>query len=280
VIAIDRWVFPLVANQQNYSIGPGGEFNVARPLTVTGAALLLNGLDSPVSVTSITRVNATATVTQTTHGYAVGDQVNIAGANELDYNGLVTVVSVPTANTYTYVVDGSPSSPATGTITASALTDQPVEIPRALLTDDAYQAIQIKSLTNAQFTNVYYNPTYPLGTIFLWPCPNTAENQLVLYLQSAFVGFASIARDYDFPDVPGYAEAIQYQLDLRLITPYGVKDPAIIEPIREMAAQSFGLIKRANNRLTDLPTDATLLSWNPRSFYNINTGTGGGSGGN
>lgn len=278
VTSIDRWVFPLVANQQTYSIGPGGEFNVARPLTIPGAGLLLNGLDSPVAVTSITRSSATATVTQTAHGHAVGDQVNLLGANETEYNGLQTVVSVPTSNTWTYVVDGSPSSPATGTITASALSDQPVEVPRTVITDDAYQAIPIKSLTNAQFTNVYYNPTYPLGTVFLWPCPNTAINQLVLYLQNAFLGFASVSRSYDFPDVPGYAEAIQYQLDLRLITPYGVKDPDILGNVRELAAQTFGLIKRANNRLSDLPTDASVLAAHPRSLYNINTGSGGAGG--
>jgi len=280
VTSIDRWVFPLVANQQTYSIGPGGAFNVPRPLTINGAGLLLNGLDAAVSITSITRSGFIATVTQAAHGYAVGDDIDILGANEIDYNGVITITDVPTVNTYTYIVDGSPASPATGTLLAMPLTEQPVEIPRAIITDDAFQAIQIKGLPNAQFTNVYYNPTYPVGTIFLWPKPNTDANQLVLYLQNAFGGFANITTDYAFIDIPGYAEAIQYQLDLRLITPYGVKDQDIKQDVKDLAAQSFGLIKRANNRLTDIPTDATLLSWNPRSFYNINTGTGGGSGGN
>ena len=144
-----------------------------------------------------------------------------------------------------------------------------------MITDDAYQSIQLKRLTNNQFTLVYYNPTYPLGTIVLWPMPNVATNQLVLYLQNSFAGFADLSTDYQFPDVPGYAEALQYNLDVRLFTPYGVKDPAIMGPLQELARETLMTIKRTNNKLTDLPNDAAALFKDPRSIYNINTGTGG-----
>jgi len=97
----------------------------------------------------------------------------------------------------------------------------------------------------------------------------------VLYLQNAFTGFADLTTEYDYPDLPGYAEALQYNLDLRLFTPYGVKDPAIIGPISEMATTSLMLIKRANNKLVDLQTDARVLAHDYRTGYNINTGTGG-----
>lgn len=278
VYAVDRYIFPLTDNKQTYTIGLGGDFNVPRPQTIESAGLLLNGLDSAASVTSITRVGYTATVTQTSHGLSVGDEVLIIGATQILYNGLQTVATVPTVDTYTYTLEGTPISPATGTITARALAYQPLEISRTIITDQAQWAIQIKTLSNAQFTVVYYNPTFPFGTVFLWPLPNTTENQLVLYLQSVFSGFDGLTTNYEFPDIPGYAEALQYNLDLRLFTPYGVKDPSIIQPIAEMANQTLGLIKRGNNRLTDLPTDAQVLAWNRRSAYNINTGTGGGGG--
>ncbi len=191
------FVFNLVSNQQNYTIGPGGDFDVARPVTIPAAALLLNG-----------NVDA-----------------------------------------------------------------EPVEIPRPIITDTGFQSIQIKNLPNNQFTVVYYNPTYAagLGTIFLWPLPDVDTNQLVLYLQNAFEGFEDLSNDYDWPDNPGYAEAIQYQLDLRLLTPYGVP-PVVSGPIVDLARQTFGNIKRANNKLTDLPSDAALFARDPRSGYNINVG--------
>lgn len=271
--AIQRFIFPIIDNQQTYTIGPGGDFDVARPAYIAGAALLLQGLDAAVTVT-ITRSGYVATVTQTGHGYAVGDETVIAGATELDYNGVQTIESVPTANTFTFTVEGSPITPATGTITAAALTEQPVEIPRTVITDDGYQSIQIKSLTNAQFTNVYYNPTFPFGQIFLWPKPNTTVNQLVLYLPVEFGGFVDLHTDYDYPDQPGYTEAMEYNLAVRIAAPWGAKLSEYPEVVG-LARESLGLIKRANNRLVDLPTDATLLTSSRRGGYNINTGTGG-----
>lgn len=272
VTAVERMVFPLTAYQQTYTIGLGGDFDVPRPTVIDGAALLLNGLASAVSITSITRSGYTATVTQTAHGYAVGDEVVVAGAAQIAYNGLQTVQTVPTSDTWTFTVEGLPTTPATGTLTAAAIEGQPVEIPRTIITDDAYQAIQIKNLTNAQFTNVYYNPTYPFGTVFLWPCPNTAQNQLVLYLKNVFGGFTTLTTVYDYPSLPGYFEALQYQLCLRLASPYGRQIPDLIQ---QLARETLGLIKRGNNKLTDLPSDAALLTNDRRGWFNINTGQGG-----
>ncbi len=277
VLAVERTIFPLTANQQTYTIGPGGDFNVPRPVnTIPGAGLLLQGLAAAQVVTTITRSGFIATVTQAAHGLAIGDEVVILGAEQAAYNGTQTVETVPTSGSYTYTVDSTPVTPATGTITASAISGQPVEIPRPVITDDMYQGISIKNLPNAQFTNVYYNPSAgPFGTIVLWPKPNTAINQLVLYLQNVFTGFADLTTEYDYPDLPGYAEALQYNLDLRLFTPYGVKDPAIMGPLAELATTSLMLIKRANNKLVDLQTDARLLAHDARAGYNITTGTGG-----
>lgn len=274
VTSIDRMVFPLVANKQTYTIGIGGNFNVPRPLTIDGAGLWLNGLNAAQAVTSITRSGLTATVTRTAHGFSVGDEAYIDGAVQVPYNGLQTVETVPSANTFTYTLDdGAPVSPATGTITVASVQGQPVEIPRPVITDSGYQFTQIKNLPNSQFTNVYYNTTYPFGTVVLWPLPNTATNQLVLYLKNAFTGFADLTTSYAFPDLPGYAEMLQYNLDLRLAIPY---DGEISPEIDRMATKTLGLIKRANNKLVDLPTDAALLTNDRRGGYNILTDQGGG----
>jgi len=127
-------------------------------------------------------------------------------------------------------------------------------------------------MPNNQFTVVYYNPANPFGEIFLWPLPDVSTNQLVLYLQNAFTGFADLTTSYDYPDNPGYAEALQYQFDRRLILPYSVTNPAILAKVDEMAAETFGNIKRANNKLTDLPSDARMFAKDRRTGYNIETG--------
>lgn len=75
---------------------------------------------STLSVSSITRSSNTATVTTSSaHGLSANNYITIAGAVETAYNGAFRITSVPSTTTFTYTVTGSPSTPATGTITAT-----------------------------------------------------------------------------------------------------------------------------------------------------------------
>lgn len=72
-----------------------------------------------ISITSLTRSGSTVTgTTASAHSMATGQQATIAGANETEYNGLFTI-TVIAANQFEYTITGTPSTPATGTITAS-----------------------------------------------------------------------------------------------------------------------------------------------------------------
>ena len=75
-------------------------------------------LTNQLPITSITRSGTTATVTITGHGLATGDTIDIQGAGQSEYNGIKTI-TVATVDTFTYTVSGSPTTPATGTITAT-----------------------------------------------------------------------------------------------------------------------------------------------------------------
>jgi hypothetical protein len=78
-------------------------------------ACLVNGY-ATISVSSITRASATATVTTATaHGLATGDWALMSGAAQAAYN-IKAKVTVLTATTFTYTVAGSPATPATGTL--------------------------------------------------------------------------------------------------------------------------------------------------------------------
>jgi len=150
-------------------------------------------------------------------------------------------------------------------------TSPAVEIPRTWLTDDAWQAIQVKTLSNALFTEGYYNPTYAggLGTLNLWPVPDNNLHTLVLYRDLPIVSVVSLDASYDLPD--GYFDALSYNLAVRLAKPYG---QVIAPDLDALARQTLAVAKRANTRLTDLPTDPALTH-NKRGGYNIQTGTGG-----
>lgn len=189
-LIVRREVFDVTANQSSYTIGPGADFDTARPTSLQNAALLLNS-----------------------------------------------------------------STPA-------------VEIPMAILTDQAYQSIAIKAQTNTQPTAVYYQPTYTTdgwGTVTLWPVPTVNTNDLVLYSQSALVTFADLTTDYYWPE--SSEEMLGYNLALRLAPIYARPVP---DDVRTLARQSLATFKRQNTRMVDLVNDAACIG-GATGIYNINS---------
>jgi len=72
------------------------------------------------SITSLTRVGSTVTATTSgDHTLASGLDVLIAGVTETDYNGTFSI-TVTARNQFTYTIDATPTTPATGTITLSS----------------------------------------------------------------------------------------------------------------------------------------------------------------
>jgi hypothetical protein len=147
-----------------------------------------------------------------------------------------------------------------------------VEIALAVLTDDAWQAIPIKGLASAQCTSVYFNPTFgtDLGTINLWPVPNTAVNSLVLYRRNQLPLFPSLVAEVFLP--PGGEDAVEYNLARRLLTPYGITDQGTVSDVLEMAASTLATFKRGNTKLADLGTDPALTN-SQRGTYDILIGS-------
>lgn len=81
--------------------------------------LVADGLNFPFDTTVTgTSSGTTATITHTAHGYATNDHVQILGANEEEYNGAFQI-TVTNANTYTYTMNASSTTPATGTLKAT-----------------------------------------------------------------------------------------------------------------------------------------------------------------
>jgi hypothetical protein len=152
----------------------------------------------------------------------------------------------------------------------TAATPDPVEVPLAILTNDAYDAIQVKDLSNAQPTALFYQPTYAsgLGKIFLWPVPDIATNDLVIYRLSQIAEFTTLAASVDLP--AGADELLVYALAMRLCAPYGKICPPDVMVIGQNAMRTF---KRGNNKLADMPQE--ILTGNREYGYNIVSGSGG-----
>lgn len=85
----------------------------------TGDIVSITGATTPVQISSITRVGTIATATTVdNHDLTEGwqSEVLIEGADQEQYNGLNSLLSVPNRRTFTFEVLGSPATPATGTM--------------------------------------------------------------------------------------------------------------------------------------------------------------------
>lgn len=145
-----------------------------------------------------------------------------------------------------------------------------VEIPRAVLTQDDYNAIPMKDLPNSMFTGVYFNATYAggLATIQLWPVPDTTIHSLVIYHRALLATITNGTATYDLP--PGADEMLEYQLALRLAPTYHVPLESLPDLTR-IASQSLKNFKASNVQMADLRNDAPF-AFDARGGYNILSG--------
>lgn len=87
---------------------------------ITYAATQTNTVTAQTLTVTLTSVGGVATATSTSdHLLASNIAVTISGAVEPEYNVTDVAITVTSATTFTYPITGSPSSPATGTITAA-----------------------------------------------------------------------------------------------------------------------------------------------------------------
>lgn len=112
--------------QQVFTAGAGGWTPEVQgyficTIAASGTPRLLHvELDSQQIATSVTRSSTVATATTPiAHGFAVGDRINVRGANQSEYNGIQIVTAVGSSTTFTYTVSGAPATPATGTISVN-----------------------------------------------------------------------------------------------------------------------------------------------------------------
>lgn len=155
-----------------------------------------------------------------------------------------------------------------------------VEIPLQIYNTKDWFLQSVKGQTSTQPTAIYYETNFPatgvtagLGTIYVWPVP-TEVNDIALYCPLALDEFADLSTDYDL--APGYADALEYNLAVRLIQAgMGLREH--LQDIVPMARETFGIIKRANVQPVTASIDPALWpkqpGWNWRTGSPYNGGT-------
>ena len=127
----------------------------------------------------------------------------------------------------------------------------PIDFPMRILgSRQEFDAIALKNLSSWP-GSIYYDPTIPAGTLYVWPVPIQQFFQLYLGYQQAIDFAAEESGSIDFDEVlPAETqEAIMWNLALRLIIAYKLPPD---QQVADAARASLNTLRMANFALKPL----------------------------
>lgn len=123
--------------------------------------------------------------------------------------------------------------------------DPVVQMPLRIINFDQYDAIQIPALSSEFPNTLYYQPTFPNGTLWFWPAypsETTFEVNLAWWNQFLTVALGEESVDVPLPD--GYEDAIVLSLAERLYPMFPKRSD--IAEIKMQAGNARGNIQSLN----------------------------------
>ena len=145
----------------------------------------------------------------------------------------------------------------------------PVSYPMQVLNYQDYNAIRLKTLSTNFPNYIYYQPSFPLGEVYIYPifAPNDPSTQGPAYINLTSWKPFDIILDptayMSFP--PGYWEAIVFNLAVRIAEEYQFDMRATTV---QLAVNALKRVKRLNQRTDTLQTDVALMNTS-QLRYNI-----------
>lgn len=138
-----------------------------------------------------------------------------------------------------------------------------VDYPLAPINNEQYNAIGSKSIETTIPQFFYYNPTFPNGTLKIWPVPSEAAT-INITSQKQFTRFASLNTAVSLP--VGYARMLKWNLIAESAEAFG-KQPT--ESTLRKAREAKATLHRLNSPPVKMKFDSTILGGGGQ--YNINT---------
>lgn len=128
-----------------------------------------------------------------------------------------------------------------------------------IIDEEQYAAIPAKTSVSSWPDRIWYQPSLPNGTIYLYPIPN-ASSTLHIITRTPFTAFAASTDTVSFP--PGWEEALATNLAIAIAPEYETDPRASVV---KMATDSKANIKRANSRPIVAVTELPMLVGSHRS---------------
>ena len=244
-------IFPLIAGQVQYTIGP-------TPSTANFIGSVFTGSISGniLTVTGITSgavaQGQTLKGTGITTGTKIVEFITGAGGNvnEVGTYKLNITYTAPVASTSITAYYQKPLFIDQAYVRVNTQSNgQPVlngglDYQVAILALENYNQIGLKTLNGPWPKALYYNPNADTGNVFVWP--NPAQGEMHMFSSTIFSNYETLYDDIVLPQ--GYSMGLRWCLAERLMPMYGKASQVQIAMINGYAAQSKSTIKRNNMR--------------------------------
>jgi hypothetical protein len=240
-------IFPVIAGQTQYTIGP-----VASTANFIGAAFTGSITGNVLTVTAISSGAVAQGQTLKGTGIATGTKIVdfLTGAggniNEVGtYLLNITQIVSSTAITAYYEKPLQINSAFVRINTNS--NGQPIvngglDYTVSILALQDYEMIGLKTLNGPWPKALYFNPGADTGNLFVWP--NPSQGEMHLFANTIFSRYDTLYDPIVLPQ--GYSMALRWCLAERLMPMYGKASPVQIQMINAYAAQAKATLKRNN----------------------------------
>lgn len=139
-------------------------------------------------------------------------------------------------------------------------TYQGLDFPMWSMTQEQYNTISLKTQQQQIIERFLYINDITDGIVVLWPVP-AAVTPVSFNFQTLLTGPATAATTIAFP--PGYEEAFEYNLAVRLAPLFGKVASA---DVQQMAKESFALVKKSNRTSPTMFYDSALVTRNAATW--------------
>lgn len=236
-------IFPVVQNQTQYTIGPGGDVGSSFIGSIAGDILTITQVNSgSVTLNQYIDGGAVAAGTQIISFLTgAGGVINAPGTYKI--NIPQTVASTTIAGYYQKPL-GINSAFVRINTNSNGINVQNggLDYPVAVIGLDEYELIGLKTLNGPWPKALYYNPGDILGNLFVWP--NPSQGEMHIFTDTIFTRYNTMYDDLAMPQ--GYTNAMRWCLAERLMPMYGKTNGTQIQMINAYAGQAKANIKRTN----------------------------------
>lgn len=140
-----------------------------------------------------------------------------------------------------------------------------ITYPVKVIDNEKYDPITYKALAGANTQAVYYEATYPNGTLYLYPVSTGCT--LKMRVLNSVKQFASTSVNIDMPE--GYEDAIMLALAIRMAPGYGKQ---VHPDTRQAARRAMNAIKVTNQVVPTMDLPDAVMGRSGSSFASFMSG--------